>query len=67
MNRSDLRALTLVGPTRNIQALDPLAVQHLNNQLYKKLKPHFNFDSFAQNFFLEFGNSEKVKKIKLWE
>ena len=30
----DLQALTLVGPTRENIVLDPLAVQHPNNQLY---------------------------------
>ena len=34
MNRKDLRTLTLAGPTRNNPVLDPLAVQHLDNQLY---------------------------------
>ena len=34
VNRKDLRALTLVGPTRNNQVLEPLAVLHLDNQLY---------------------------------
>ena len=33
MNRKDLRALTLVGPTRGNPVLDPLAALHLNNQL----------------------------------
>ena len=32
MNRKDLRALTLVGPTRNNPVLDPLAELHLDNQ-----------------------------------
>ena len=34
MNRKDLQALTLVGPTRNNPVLDPLAVLHLDNQLF---------------------------------
>ena len=34
VNRKDLRALTLVGPTRNNRILDPLAVLHLDNRLY---------------------------------
>ena len=34
VNRKDLRALTLLGPTRENLLLDPLAVQYLNNQLY---------------------------------
>ena len=34
MNRKDLQALTLVGPTRDNQYPDPLAVLHLDNQLY---------------------------------
>ena len=33
MNRKDLRALTLVGPTRNNPELDLLAVLHLINRL----------------------------------
>ena len=33
MNRKDLQALTLDGPTRDNIVLDPLAVQHLDNQL----------------------------------
>ena len=32
-NKQDLRALSLVGPTRKNPVLDPLAVQHLENQL----------------------------------
>ena len=31
---TDLRTLTLVGPTRDNPVLDPLAVLHLDNQLY---------------------------------
>ena len=34
LNRKDLRALTLVGPTRDNPVLDPLAVLHLYNQLF---------------------------------
>ena len=34
VNRKDLRALTLVGPTRDNPVLDPLVVIHLDNQLY---------------------------------
>ena len=34
VNRKDLRASTLVGLNRESQAIDPLAVQHLNNPLY---------------------------------
>ena len=34
MNRKDLRALTLMGPARDNQGSDPLAVPHLNNQLF---------------------------------
>ena len=33
VNRKDLRALTLVGPTRDNLVIDPLAVLHLDNQL----------------------------------
>ena len=33
-NKTDLLALTLVGPTRNNPVLDPLAVLQLDNQLY---------------------------------
>ena len=32
VNRIDLLALTLVGPTQHKSVLDPLAVQHLENQ-----------------------------------
>ena len=35
MNRKDLQALTLVGPTRNNLELDPLAVLHLDNKLFR--------------------------------
>ena len=34
VNRKDLQALTLMGPTRNNLVLDPLAVPHLDNRLY---------------------------------
>ena len=34
MNRTDLRALTLVGPTGKNPVLDPLAVLCLDNRLY---------------------------------
>ena len=34
VNRKDLRALTLVGPTRDNPLLDPLAALHLDNRLY---------------------------------
>ena len=34
VNRKDLQALTLMGPTRENLVLDSLAVQHLHNQLY---------------------------------
>ena len=34
VNRKDLRALTLVGPTRDNPEPDPLAVLHLDNRLY---------------------------------
>ena len=34
MNRKDLLALTLVGPPRDNPELDPLAVLHLDNQLF---------------------------------
>ena len=33
VNRKDLRAVTLVGPPRDNQEPDPLAVIHLDNQL----------------------------------
>ena len=33
VNRKDLRALTLVGPTWDNPLLDPLAVLHLDNRL----------------------------------
>ena len=33
-DRKDLRALTLVGPTRENLVPDPLAVQHLDNRVY---------------------------------
>ena len=34
VNRKDLRALTLVGPTRSNLVLDPLAKLHLDNPLF---------------------------------
>ena len=34
VNRKVLQALTLVGPTRENPVPDPLAVLHLDNQLY---------------------------------
>ena len=34
LNWIDLQALTLVGPPRQDPVLEPLAVQHLDNQLY---------------------------------
>ena len=34
VNRVDIRALTLVGPTGASPILDPLAVLHLHNRLY---------------------------------
>ena len=34
VNRIDLRALTLVGPLGTSPVLDPLAVLHLDNQLF---------------------------------
>ena len=34
VNRKDLQALTLLGPTRDNPEPDPLAVLHLNNQLW---------------------------------
>ena len=34
VNRKDLQALTLLGPTQNNPVLDPLAVLHHDNQLY---------------------------------
>ena len=34
LNRKDLRALTLVGPTRQNPVPDPLAVLHFYNQLF---------------------------------
>ena len=34
VNNTDLRALTLVGPTGKSQVLDPLAVICFNNRLY---------------------------------
>ena len=42
MNRKDYQALTLVGPTRGNPELDPLAVQHLDNQLFMSLIPKWN-------------------------
>ena len=46
VNRKDLQALTLVEPTRNKPALDPLAVLQLNNRLsiFKV--------SYKMNFFM---------------
>ena len=38
VNKSDVQALTLAGPTREDPVLDPLAVIHLDNQLYTKMK-----------------------------
>ena len=37
VNRTDFIALTLVGPTRNNLVLKPLAVLHLDNQLFMML------------------------------
>ena len=37
VNRKNLQALTLVGATRENQLLDPLTVQHLDNQLLMKV------------------------------
>ena len=34
MNRKDLWALTLEGPTKENLVPDPLAVEHLDNRLY---------------------------------
>ena len=34
VNKTDLRALTLAGPTRKNPVQDPLAVLHLDNQLH---------------------------------
>ena len=34
VNRKDLQALNLVGPTKDNPVQDPLAVLHLNNRLY---------------------------------
>ena len=36
LNRTDLHALTLVGPPRDNPELDTLAVLHLNNRQYMK-------------------------------
>ena len=33
MNRKDLQALTLVGPTMSIPVLDPLSAQHNRQQI----------------------------------
>ena len=40
VNRKDLRALILVGPTRDNPVPDPLAVLHLDNRLsmYQEIK-----------------------------
>ena len=40
MNRIDLLALTLVGPAETSPVPDPLAVLHLDNQLYMLTKGH---------------------------
>ena len=47
MNKKDLRALTLLGCTRVNPISDPLAVQHLYNQLYIfKTRSNQNTQSF---------------------
>ena len=38
MNKTNLRDLTLVGPTRQDPVLDPQAVLHLNKQLFLPIK-----------------------------
>ena len=43
MNRKDLQALTLVGPTRDNPELDPLAILHLYNQLYILIYANLSF------------------------
>ena len=42
VNRKDLQALTLMGPTRDILVLDPLDVLHLDNRLYVLKQLHIN-------------------------
>ena len=44
MNRKDLRALTLVGHTRDNLVLDPLALLHLDNRLYIIIKGEGDFE-----------------------
>ena len=44
VNRIDLQALTLEGPTRNNLVLDPLAELHLDNQLFKPYNLLFIFN-----------------------
>ena len=46
VNKKDLRALTLEGLNRENLVIEPLAVQHLNNQLFR-------------NDNQDFGNSQK--------
>ena len=41
VNGIDLQALTLVGPTVTRPVLDPLAVMHLNNQLFMSASLHY--------------------------
>ena len=50
VNRKDLRALTLTGPTMEILVLDPLDVQQLDNWLY------MSFSIFQQKPLLTVKN-----------
>ena len=56
MNRKDLQALTLVGPSRDNQVLDPLAVLHLDNRLLE-----VSIDLFWV-FFMPFCTMEYISK-----
>ena len=58
-NIKDLQALTLVGPTRENLVLDPLAIQHLDNQLFRiknKILVSDNICSKALDYFLDLSN-----------
>ena len=60
MNRKDLCALTLVGPTQDNLLLDPIDVLHLDNQL----SAYWEINSFKSQMFYscwKFKQSEKLK------
>ena len=48
VNSKDLQALTLVGPRRENQVLDPLAIQHLNNGLFMNEPYNYFYSNFSE-------------------